>query len=335
LEQGDGMRISTVPLGSPDDAFGIVCSCRDFDQPGLPPLAKDPFLAALADAPPGQVVERYVGLIDDAAAGYLVLRLPSHDKLTPVELDLRVVPRQRRRGVGRALLHVAAERARAHGRQHLVGTSVETRPDGSAFAEAMGARVVLQLIRSRLDLHEADQERLDALLAEAWRHASGYRLVQWVGTPPDDIIDDVAELAGRFYAEAPTGDLQRGPQPVDASMVRAIEASNARGRRQTFHSAVLRDGRVAGLTTVAALIDEPIRATQHLTLVRPEDRGHRLGLLLKLENLRLIRSRRPDLRFVDTLNALDDDRIRAINRTIGFLPAESTIEWQLTVRDAA
>jgi GNAT superfamily N-acetyltransferase len=316
------MRISAVPLDSPDDAFGIVCSCRDFDEPDLPPLTRDPFVAALADPPPDQIVERYVGLLGDTPAGYLVLRVPQDDDRTRAEVDLRVVPQHRRRGVGRALLTLATERARALGRRRLIATSVQTRPDGSAFAEAMGAQVVQQLIRSRLDLPAADQGRLDALLAEAWKHAVGYRLVQWVGMPPDDIIDGVAELAGQF---------EREPERVGAAVVRRIEDSNAQRGRETFHSAALRDGRVAGLTAAAALLAEPTRAAQQITVVRPEDRGHRLGLLLRLENLRLIRARRPGLRFVDTRNTLANERILAINRAIGFVPAESTIEWQVPV----
>lgn len=322
------MRISTVPLGSPDDAFRIVCACRDFDQPDLPPLDRDPFVAALAEPPLGQVVERYVAMIDGSPVGYLVLGFPQQDNVALAEVDVRVVPHRRRLGVGRALLEVATERARALGRRQLVGTSVQLRPDGGAFAEAMGAQAALQLIRSRLDLATADQGRLDEMLAEAWKHAAGYRLVQWTGTPPDEIIDDVAALVGRFFASLPA--IERKPE-VGAEEVRRFEAANAQLGRETFHSAVLRDERVAGLSSAAALIAEPERATERITLVRPEDRGHRLGVVLKLENLKFIRARRPAVRFIDTRNELADERLLAINRAIGFVPAESTIEWKLTV----
>lgn len=328
------MRISTVPfpVGSgPDDAFGIICSCQEFDQPDLPALPREAFLAALANPWPGLTYERYLGLLDGRPVGYLVLGFPQHDNRTVVEVELQVLPGHRRRGVGRALFDLAVDRTRALGRHHLIGGSVQTRPDGSAFAEAIGAQAVLQEIRYRLDLRAADPGRLDALLAEAWKHAAGYRLVQWVGVPPDDLIDDVARLDSRLNLDAPTGDLAIEPERVDADQIRRAEDSNVSRGRETFNSGALLDGRLVGWTAIAGLLAEPRRAWQQITLVEPAHRGHRLGLVLKLENLRMVRARRPELQFIDTLNALANEPIIAINRAIGFAAAESTIQWQLSV----
>jgi GNAT superfamily N-acetyltransferase len=328
------VRISTVPLdgdSGPDDAFGIICSCQEFDQPDQPALPREAFLAALANPWPGMTYERYLGVLHGHPVGYLLLGFPQHDNPHLVEVELRVLPGYRRRGVGRALFDLALDRAHALGRHHLVGGSVQTRPDGGAFAQAVGARAALQQIRSRLDLQAADQARLDALLVEAWKHASGYQLVQWVGVPPDELIDDVAAIGSRFNLDAPTGDLELEPERLDAEQIRRAEASNVTRGRETYNSGVLRAGRLVGWTAIAGLLHEPLRAWQQITLVLPEHRGHRLGLVLKLENLRQVRSIRPPLRFIDTMNALDNEHMIAINRAIGFAPAESMIEWQLSV----
>jgi GNAT superfamily N-acetyltransferase len=328
------MRISTVPLASdsgPDHAFGIICSCQEFDQPDLPALPREAFLAALANPWPGMTYERYLGLLDGRPVGYLLLGFPQHDNQRLVEVELQVLPGHRRRGVGRALLDLALDRAHARGRRHLIGGSVQTRPDGAAFAEAVGARPALQQIRYRLDLHAADPGRLDALLADAWKHAAGYRLVQWVGVPPDELIDDVARLDSRLNLDAPTGDLELEPERVDAEQIRRAEDSNVARGRETFNTGVLYEGRLVGWTAIAGLLAEPRRAWQQITLVDPEHRGHRLGLVLKLENLRQVRERRPACQFIDTLNALVNQQMIAINRAIGFAAAESTIQWQLTV----
>jgi len=326
------MRIATVPLDSPDDAYGIVCSCQEFDQPDLPALPREAFLAAFANPWPGLTYERYLGVLDGVPVGYLLLGFPLHDNRTLVEVVLRVLPRYRRRGVGRAQPAADRRAQGALGRRHLVGRSVQIRPDGGAFAEALGAGAALQQLRLRLDLRAADQDRLEALRAEAWKHAEGYRLVQWVGVPPDELIDDVAALDSRLVLDSPTGDLPVEPERVDADQIRRAEASNVSRGRQTFNSGVLHDGRLVGWTAIAGLLAEPDRAWQQITLVLPEARGHRLGLLLKLENLRLARARQPELRFIDTLNALSNERMLAINRTIGFVAAESIIHWQLTVQ---
>jgi GNAT superfamily N-acetyltransferase len=325
------MRISAVPLDSPDDAFGIVCSCQEFDQPDLPALPREAFLAALDNPWPGLTYERYLARTGDTPVGYLVLGLPQHDNRTLVEVDLVVLPGRRRRGAGRVLLDLARERARALGRRHLIGRSVQTRPDGGAFAEAVGARVALQQMRCRLDLNEADQGRLDALLAEAWKHARGYELVQWVGVPPDEIIDDVAAVGNRLFLDSPIGDLPLEPERLDADQIRRAEASNVSRGRATFNTGVLRNGRLVGWTAIAGLLAEPERAWQKITLVLDEDRGHRLGMVLKLENLRFVRNRQPALRYIDTMNALSNQHMLSINRQIGFAPAESIIEWRLDV----
>jgi GNAT superfamily N-acetyltransferase len=323
------MRISAVPLDSPDDAFGIVCSCQEFDQPDLPALPREAFLAALDNPWPGLTYERYLARAGDTPVGYLVLGFPQHDNRTLVEVDLVVLPRQRRRGVGRVLLDLAVERARALGRTHLIGRTVQARPDGAAFAQRMGAGAALQQMRLRLDLKQVDQGHLDALLAEAWKHAAGYDLVQWVGVPPDEIIDDVAEVANRLNVDSPIGDLPLEPEELDADQIRRAEASNVSRGRETFNTGVRRDGKLVGWTAIAGLLAEPERAWQQITLVRPEDRGHRLGLVLKLESLRFIRARRPELRYLDTLNAVVNEHMLAINRLIGYMPCESTIMWSL------
>jgi GNAT superfamily N-acetyltransferase len=325
------MRISTGPLDSTDAAFDIVCSCQEFDQPDLPALPREAFLAALDNPWPGLTYERYLARVGDTPAGYLVLGFPQHDNRTLVEVELVVLPRQRRRGVGRALLDLAVDRARAHGRRHLLGRSVQTRPDGAAFAEAVGSRAALQQIRCRLDLRDADQGRLDALLADAWKHAAGYELVQWTGVPPDEIIDDVAMIGNRLNVDSPIGDLPLEPERMDADQIRQAEASNVTRGRETFNTGVRRDGRLVGWTAVAGLLAEPQRAWQRITLVLPEHRGHRLGLVLKLENLKFVRGRQPELRYVDTFNALSNEHMLAINRQIGFMPSEAVIHWRLDV----
>jgi len=325
------MRISAVPLDSPDDAFGVVCSCQEFDQPDLPALPREAFLAALDNPWPGLTYERYLARIGDTPVGYLVLGFPQHDNRSLVEVDLVVAPPQRRRGVGRVLLDLAVDRARALGRRHLLGRSVQIRPDGAAFAEAVGSRAALQQIRCRLDLREADPGRLDALLAEAWKHAVGYELVQWVGVPPDEVIDDVAAVGNRLNVDSPTGDLPLEPERLDADRIRQAEASNVGRGRETFNTGVRRDGRLVGWTAIAGLLAEPERAWQQITLVLPEERGHRLGLVLKLENLKFVRGRRPELRYLDTFNALSNEHLLAINRQIGFRPTEAIIHWRLDV----
>jgi hypothetical protein len=141
----------------------------------------------------------------------------------------------------------------------------------------------------------------------------------------------VALVGNRMNLDSPIGDLPLEPERLDADRIRQAEAANVSRGRQTYNTGVRRNGRLVGWTAVAALLDDPQRAWQQITLVLPEDRGHRLGMVLKLENLRFVRGRQPELRYLDTFNALSNEHMLSINRQIGFAPAESIIHWRLDV----
>jgi hypothetical protein len=108
--------------------------------------------------------------------------------------------------------------------------------------------------RSRLALDTADRDRLDDLLAGAWPHAAGYRLVQWIDTAPDDLVDDVAYLDGRFNLDAPMGDLDVEAEKIDAARIRADEQMSRLRRRITIHSGAVHtaSGRLVARTMLAA-----------------------------------------------------------------------------------
>jgi len=325
------MNVSTGPLVSPGDAYEIHRAAHEHANPDIPGMSREAFLAFLANPWPGYGNERYLGYLDGAPVGFLELSMPYEDNLANVELELYVHPAARRRGVGRALLALAVERARAEGRRHLIASSGGRHPDGADFARSAGAVAALEEIRGRLDLRTVDQHRLDALFAEAQRHAAGYRLIQWTGVPPDEIIADVAYLDGRLNADAPVGDLSLEPQKMDADRVREDELSRARRGRTSFHTGALHGERLVAWTAVAGQDAVPRHAWQNVTLVDPPHRGHRLGLLIKLANLAHVRGLRPELEVIDTFNAAANTHMLRINREMGFRDAESVIQWQLTV----
>ena len=216
---------------------------------------------------------------------------------------------------------------------HLTGSTVDHTPAGGAFAVAMGAKVGLVETRSRLDLPPADQDRLDALLAEAWQHAGGYRIEQWSGVSAEKYLVDLAYLEGRYVLDAPMGDLAAEPEKFDAERFLAAEQHRVAIGRTPIQTGAVHEasGRMIALTFIAGSDDTPSQAWQNLTLVHPEHRGHRLGLIVKLENLRYIRQLRPELTGIDTINAAENERMLAINVAMGFRPADSWIEWQLSL----
>ncbi|MCO8274374.1 GNAT family N-acetyltransferase [Actinoplanes sp. TRM 88003] len=322
------MRISTGPLASPEIAYEIARATAIHDCPDIPYQSQKNFLALFDNPPPGYTYERYLGYIDDQPVGYLELTFPQLDNLSNVEVDLLVLPGHRRHGVGRALHALAVERARANDRRHLQAATVDRHPDGAAFAEAMGAKAGLAETRSRLDLTTLDEAKLAELRAEADKRSEGYRLRRWIGVAPDDIIDDLAYLEARLNVDAPTGDINWEPEKLDADRMRKGEEAREKRGRRSYQSGALIGDKMVAFTWLVVDLDRPSHVWQNTTLVDPDHRGHRLGLLVKLDNLDHIREQRPAAEAIDTFNATENAFMLDINLAMGFRPVDAWIEWQ-------
>ena len=74
---------------------------------------------------------------------------------------------------------------------------------------------------------------------------------------------------------------------------------------------------------LATTVHEPGRAYQWGTLVRPQDRGHRLGVAVKVANLRLLQRERPDIVRLTTYNAEVNAHMIGVNEAMGFAPGRA------------
>lgn len=328
------MTIDLVPFADNDEAaarqvYEIYRAGSLHEMPDSPPHSWPIFWTGVQQPSPSYLYEWVLALLDGQPAGYAALSTPQLDNLGSASLDLQVTPAMRRRGVGRALYRHAVERARAQSRTLLDAETIES-PASRAFAEAMGSRRVLTETRSRLDVTAIDQDRLDAMLADALIHAEGYRFVRWDGVPPDEYIDDVAALDSRFFTDAPVGDFVVEPEKVDAERIRRTEQQRVDRGFGRFHGGMvhLATGRLVAWTTLAGADDTPTHVWQNITLVDPQHRGHRLGMVVKLQNLRHAREHRPELVAVDTINASSNTHMLAINEAMGFRPVDTWIQWQ-------
>ncbi|MGW3614668.1 GNAT family N-acetyltransferase, partial [Micromonospora sp. NPDC005163] len=204
---------------------------------------------------------------------------------------------------------------------------------GGAFAAAAGAEPALAEVRRRLEVDTIDRAVLRAALAEAHTLAEGYQSVCWQGATPQEYVADVAYLDGRLLMDAPMGDVQWEPERVDAERVRGTDrALEARGRRR-YHLGVRHEasGRLVAWTLLDVGASADWHAFQQITIVDPDHRGHRLGLLAKIENLHHLLTHEPAVRVIDTFNAASNSYMVAINERLGFRPVDSWNNWQLTL----
>jgi GNAT superfamily N-acetyltransferase len=314
--------------------WSVTAAARGVDVPLLPMEPVEELFAEHADDR-SMRRERWLARDGDRPVGVAALVLPDLDNPDAAHLTLDVHPDARRRGIGRALLTTAVERMRANGRTHVIGHTAEplagAESPGVAFAAAVGAERALDEICRCVELGDISDEQLDALEREAVGFAAGYELAQWVGTCSDDMVDDLALLTGRMTTDAPMGELDWEPEVWDGARYREAEERTSRLGRQWVTTAArhLASGRVVAYTDIgwSPLVDSA--AFQWMTIVAPEHRGRRLGLLIKSANLRALRREVPRVERVITWNAESNTHMIAINDALGFRPRLRFGQWQL------
>ena len=251
------------------------------------------------------------GLVDGVVVTTGFLTLPLLDNLDRAGLAITTIDGHRRRGYATAMLAYVEQVARDRGRSVLGGEAYwpyAAGPEGDGapgreFARAHGYDLALGDIQRRLSV-PVDDELLDELAAEAFPHHAAYTFRSWVGSAPDDLVDDFADIGASLMTEAPTGELTIEPEAPDVAALREEEALLVKQGRTKYVTVALDEtGRIAAFTDLVTTVHEPDRAYQWGTLVRRADRGHRLGLAVKIANLRLLQQERPDVAQLTTFNA--------------------------------
>lgn len=258
------------------------------------------------------------------------------DNLDSFEVGLDVAPSWRGRGIGAALLAHLEQVARDQGRsvlQAAVSWPYDGDPLGAGtpdldFAVSHGFTLGLVDIQRDLAL-PVEPALLDRLAADAATRHPAYTIEAWVGPVPDRWVDSWAALIGTLMTEAPTGEMEREVEVVDANAIREGEAlAEAQGRTKLNAVALDERGSVVAYSDIATTVHEPGLAYQWGTLVHRDHRGHRLGMAVKVANLRQLQSERTDITSVRTWNAEVNSHMIGVNQTLGFVPVERQGELQ-------
>lgn len=267
-----------------------------------------------------------------AAVGAARLTLTTRDNLWSGGVEIYVRPDGRRRGVGSRLLEAGSTAAAAGGRTTL-RLAVERRgvpqAPGDAFATARGFSLVH--VEERRDLVlPVDPASLDRLEQAALPHAAGYTLSGWVGDTPPGLLDARARLSERISADAPTGAADIEPESWDAERVWARDRTIVAMDRFCIATAARHDatGELVGVTDITVPREDGEVAWQWDTVVDPAHRGHRLGLLLKIANLRVLEALDLPARRVATWNATTNTFMIRVNETLGATLVARNQVWE-------
>ena len=281
------------------------------------------------------------------------IRFEQQENLGSALLHVAVLKAYTGRGIGRALLDHAQSLAAATGRtvlmsftEHpadfdadgpdvmtpLTGTgALPTAARGVRFAAAAGYRLEQVERFSSLDVAAA-LPGLDRLERDAQIKAAGYELLCWTDHCPGEYVAQLAALMSRMSTDAPTGGLSYDEETWDVARVRHVEDTWQQAGNVSVVAAARhrQSGELAAYSVLELAPSKPWLAEQDDTLVAAGHRGHRLGMLVKIANLRRLAGY-PEVQRVTTFNAAENGHMLAINVALGFRPAGWDGEWQRSV----
>ncbi|WP_412538095.1 GNAT family N-acetyltransferase [Longispora sp. K20-0274] len=302
---------ATAPASDVDQYFDLLSACAATDSPAAAPPVRAAAVQRLT-LPASATRTPYTWFARDGGRLVGVGHLMLVSDIGLADIDIKVRPEYRRRGVGTALLRAAA--VAAEGYANLLIQNLPEGGAGSAWADVHGFSVALRTVRQNLDLRTADRT--------SWEipAAPGYRVARWSGTVPDEYLASYA-AARNAMRDAPHGAMAfRMPDWTPEMIRRAEDVARAEGCELRLVAAIHEEtGAVVGLTEIDLYERRPDLGIQQDTTVLGAHRGHRLGLWIKAENLWWLAADRPAVEIVRTSTAADNTHMRRVNEQLGFV----------------
>jgi GNAT superfamily N-acetyltransferase len=269
----------------------------------------------------------------DRVVGTTELGGSTTDNLHLADLEVAVLPDRRRQGIGRALHDEALRRIRADGRTSICGeVSVAGAVDDGdspayAFATALGFERVHREDHLVLPLPVPD-DHLAALRTAVTDRAPGYDVVTWGNRCPDEYAAGYCEMKTQMSNDVPVGEIDYQPIVYTEERLRTEEQRASRSYQLVVAAARrTSDGTFGGYSVLYLPLGQTY-VQQDDTLVMPEHRGHRLGTILKLATLDVVRREHPERVAIHTWTDPGNHAMYRTNLGFGFAVAERMYEMQ-------
>jgi GNAT superfamily N-acetyltransferase len=268
---------------------------------------------------------------DEPVAG-LAVDLPKRDNLHLFWLQLVVHPDHRRQGHGTAVMTEALRMAEQAGRRTLWVEAVEDDLGARKFAERFGFGYASHDARRRQRLAEVDQGTVSRLFAQAETAAADYVLERVLPPVPDAMLAQMVEVTAAIN-DAPMGTLTFEDEVFDLGRLQDIETARER-KGQRSYRVIARHrgtGAIGGHTQVVISPYRPHIGFQGDTAVSRAHRGHRLGLLLKIDMMRWLAEAEPQLEVLETWNNADNRFMIGVNELLGYRLSNTFATYELTL----
>jgi GNAT superfamily N-acetyltransferase len=281
----------------------------------------------------------FVARVGGSIVGRAVHELQSGEDVRSAWLGAEVLPEFRRQGIGAALYDTVAHIATAEGRAVLQGFAFHGTATGEQIDSPTGfGSVPVDDVATRFalargyKLAQVDRMSRLALPVEVppMDPPTGYDLEAWEGPTPQNRLADLAMMQARMSTDPPIGEVDYQPEEWDEERVRDLDALRAAEGRRYLTTAVrhMASDTLVGFTELNVPVEPHRPVFNHNTLVIPEHRGHRLGMLVKLANLRFLSETAPGHPAIYTWNAEENRHMLDVNEKIGFVPVGYEGSWK-------
>jgi GNAT superfamily N-acetyltransferase len=318
------MEIRPLDIDDPSELrrwYDVSVAAMGFGRPDLEAKPYEERILEVTEPRAGMERLDLIALEGDELLGAVKVWLPTAANRHVAWVVVHVDPAHRRRGVGTALAE-AAEQRLPDERRELLGP-VRYLPGGDDHAHRRFGESVGYSVSTVTTVRELAWPVDPALLDVVDVDPHGYRIEAHVDGVPARHRASLGELKGLVAADSPSGDMEWEVAPVSPEAY-ADELSRAvtAGHHRVEALALTPDGQVVAYTEVEVPLSSTRPLAQLGTLVRRDHRGHRLGLAVKVANLRKLLGMDLAHRGVQTRNDDGNSHMVAINEVLGFVPVE-------------
>jgi GNAT superfamily N-acetyltransferase len=315
-------------------AYEVIVASKDHERPWHEPPSLAETLVEWRHVDEAEPMEMWGAWDGDELVGVATIWLPMSDNTSMVWHDVQVHPAHRRRAAGSALVERIVHRAGEEGRPTLV-TDLMVPPESEdhpyrRFAERHGFRLSNTEIIRHLQLPVAED-----VLGRQAEHARArwegeYRLETHVGGVPPELQPSLCAVMNQLAVDAPTGDIDFEEETLTPERYEEYLALFRRQGRVRLTTVAVHEatGDVVAYTDLMLPSGAPSVAWQWGTLVHKAHRGRRLGMAVKVENLRRLQGDHPERQRVVTGNDDTNAWMVSINEDLGFRIVELCPAYQ-------
>jgi RimJ/RimL family protein N-acetyltransferase len=311
----------------PDDA-GSVAGLTDLynaaqavDDPGQPPALPEIVAGHIRYGWDLEPSDTYLCIPDGTQdpVGSLSFDAPKRDNLHLATAGITVHPDHRGRGHGSAIASEVLRLTREHGRRTIWGGCWADDTAGAAFLKKHGFSYASHDARRFQYLAELDHDQLDRTYDEAREKAADYDLFRVQVPTEEELLAELVDVTAAIN-DAPMGELDWEEEKFDLQRLKDFEtaAQSKNERLYRVFARHRRTGAVGGHTVMMVQPLQPTFAGQYDTAVHRDHRGHRLGILVKLEMMRWLAETEPQIERIETWNHADNSYMIKANEAIGY-----------------